>query len=300
MTMAFLFPGQGEESAGMSSHYLTSPGPVQRLLARASRQLQLELTPIIKSGAPALMRTEVIQPTLVAITTGLALELISSGITPSAVAGHSLGELSAAAVAGCIEPEAAVDLAVQRGVLMGEVARRTPGGMLALTTEDPNELEQALAVGRRAGCVDLAAQNSPSQWVLSGEKAALEAISAKYKTTRLPVSGAWHSALMKEAEQAWRETLRALPWKAPKIHWLCNRSGRWVRDDDDLPSLLAGQLTRPIQWASTMRSLEEAKIKRLILVGPSRALRGLCRANLEQAEIETATGRQPLEREVKQ
>jgi [acyl-carrier-protein] S-malonyltransferase len=287
MKSAFIFPGQGEENSGMAV-YIKKQGPIQRLLEKASDQLKLDLPKIISQGSSELTSTAVLQPTLVALSVGLALELLHSKETPDAVAGHSLGELSAAAIAGCISPELAVDIAVKRGALMNEAAKRSPGVMAALTTLDIAEVEAALSLGNSVGRLDLAAQNTPSQWVLSGDKQALNTVAERYTVTKMPVAGAWHSRLMQEAEHAWLQELRAITWKPPQLPWFCNRDGSQVKESDDIPALLAGQLTRPVRWSALMKTLSESGIERLVMLGPCRSLRGLCRANIEQITIETA------------
>lgn len=293
---ALLFPGQGEESAGMAGAALDRPGAVRNLLARASAQLGIDLAASIRTGDPALTTTEVAQPALVAIALGLWLDLAARGVGADAIAGHSLGELAAFSAAGCLTPEDAVDLACHRGKLMGAVARRRPGYMLAIRAANLAAVEALLDGARRHGVIDIAAHNAPDQWVLSGEASALGAIEARQPVTRLPVSGSWHCSLMASAETAWRRQLQKVAFRAPARLLVANRSGEPVASDADLPDLLAGQLTRPVRWAKSFESLSAAGIERFITVGPSKTLRALCRANLgRDVRIASATGRGPFE-----
>jgi [acyl-carrier-protein] S-malonyltransferase len=288
---ALLFPGQGEEHPGMARAYVERPGPVRRLLERASSRIGEDLTSAIAKGAPLLADTRAVQPILVAVALGLLLELRGKGLGYCAVAGHSLGELSALAAAGCLGIEDAVDLACVRGGLMAEAARSRPGGMIALRTAHEATVHEALRDGRRAGIIDIAARNSNDQWVLSGERAALAAVAARHAVTRLATHGPWHSSLMEPARKPFLAELRKLDHKRPQCLLVANATGRAMSDADDVPELIAGQLTRPVQWRDTLRTLRDLGIGEVIMIGPSRVLRGLCRENLNRAfRLRRATG----------
>ena len=279
---AFLFPGQGEEGPGMAPAGVLALAEVRRLLDCGSAHSGADLAKLVRNGGPELTRTELLQPALVALCLGLAHELQEREGAPHAVAGHSLGELSAFAAAGCKSAERAVELAGLRGALMAEAARRAPGAMIALPAGCTEaQLAEALACGRAADpALDVAAHNGPGSWVLSGSRAALRAVQARFAVALLPVAGPWHSRSMQEAEQAFASALRAVPLSAPRTVLIANCTGLPVAASDDPASLLAGQLTRPVQWAATMRSLQLAGATRFVTVGPSRVLRGLCRACL--------------------
>jgi [acyl-carrier-protein] S-malonyltransferase len=271
---AFLFPGQGAELLGMGGTLLEREGPVRKLLGRASRALGIDLAAAVAKGAPVLHRTDVGQAALTAVCIGLAQELISAGQRPDAVAGHSLGELAAFCIAGCLEPEEAVDCALARGRLMAEAARRSPGGMAAVRIRE--EDLPALLDGSE---LQIAAHNAPEEWVLTGDRAALAAVARRFAAVPLAVAGPWHSRAMSGAQDEWRDALRQLRWRPPAIPLVANATGRFVVGED--PSeLLAGQLTLPVRWAATLRTLAEAGVSSFCVVGPGRVLRGLCRANL--------------------
>jgi [acyl-carrier-protein] S-malonyltransferase len=282
---AFLFPGQGSEAPQMGGNSLRRPGPVRRLLDRASAALGIDLADIIARGELLLTKPEVGQPALVAVSLGLALELDASGIHPSATAGHSVGEGAAFCIAGCFQPEEAIDCVIERARLMAAAARQRPGGMAALRVTTDEELQAALALGAKVGHVELAAHNSPQEWVLTGDRPALSLVASRFPTVPLPVAGPWHSHAMAEVASTWRQTLRTLTWSRPRLLLVANAAGRAVAEDDDLIELLVGQLTRPVQWAETMRTLA-AEVTRWHVFGEGRVLRGLCRTNLgERAEV---------------
>jgi acyl transferase domain-containing protein len=263
----------------MGAALLERSARARALLSRASRALDVDLEAAVRRGHPSLLRTEAVQPALLAIGLGLAEELERSGVSPSAVAGHSVGELAAFCVAGCLEAEDAMDATIQRGLLMAEAARLHPGGMAALRVRSGGELEAAVAAGSAAGSVEVAAHNSPEQWVLTGSGPALAAVAARFRTSPLPVAGPWHSRSMADAERRWLEVLRLLPFRPPRIALVANRTGAKVGPEDDLPALLAGQLTRPVRWADALRALAAIGAQTWHVLGPGRVLRALCREN---------------------
>jgi [acyl-carrier-protein] S-malonyltransferase len=273
---AWLFPGQGGTLAGALR---VTPGPVARLLARAGEALGVDLPRLVATGDPRLARTEVAQPALVAVCLGIARELEARDGGPDVVAGHSLGELTAAAFAGYFSDEEAIELAVERGRAMAACARARPGAMAAVRTEDPAEVDRWLARGRARGEAVLAAHNAPTQWVLSGDRGALAAIAETTALTFLATDGAWHSPRMAPAQERWGARLRAARLDPPSRTLILN-CGRAAAPGEDLAALLAGQLTRPIDWVASLRTLQELGVARIVALGPAKALRGLCRETL--------------------
>lgn len=285
---AFLFPGQGAETSGALR---IRPGPVTRLLARASRALGVDIARVVARGDPLLGRTEIAQPALIAVCLGIAEELAGRGVLPDAVAGHSLGELAAVAAAGCLSAEQAVDLAVERGRLFAEAARDAPGALVAVRVDDAPTLARLLDLGRAQGRITVAAHNAPTQWVLSGDRSALTAVAVATPATFLPTGGAWHSQAMAPVEDRWLHLLRAANLRPTRCTLIVNRRGAAVEPGDDLAVLLAGQLTRPIAWVETLETLTTLGVNRWITVGPGKALRGLCRETLgPDCSVEMASG----------
>jgi [acyl-carrier-protein] S-malonyltransferase len=279
---AFLFPGQGTPLHGLGAERLGRAGPVRELLGAASDGLGLDLVRALLSGDPIATKTEVAQPATVAVTLGLALEREAAGVRADAGAGHSLGELAAVAFAGCLSAEEAIRAAITRGKLMGEAARRSPGAMAAVRCEDERRIEQLLEEGRKHGALDLAARNAPSQWVLSGDRAALGAVAALTPLTLLPITGPWHSQAMAGAAAAWEAELRAYRWQSPRHLLVLSGTGQPAPPGGDLPAALASQLHRPVMWMQAIRSLHTAGVSRFVPLESGRVLRSLCREILGQ------------------
>ena len=253
---------------------------VREWLAQASAIVGIDIHDAIDQGRPTLRRTEVAQAALTVVGLGLYEALAERGVRPAFVAGHSVGELASFAAAGVFTPEVAVTLAAQRGRLMAAAAVTNPGGMLALKVDSEDDVAAALAVGERVGPIQLAAENAPGEWVLTGDRHALAAVAARFPAVPLPVVGPWHSRAMVEAEQAFRQLLTRTELHAPRCGLIANRDGKPVTVGADLVDVLAGQLTRPIAWAATMATLKALGARTWLVLGPGRALRGLVRKNV--------------------
>lgn len=262
----FLFPGQGSEGPEMGGAALTREGPVKALLRRASDAVDHDLTGLIVRGGPALARTALGQPALIAVSLGLALEC---GVKPTAVAGHSVGEIAALAIAQCLTPEEAIDAVVVRARLMERAATGTMAAVRAGSEDDVRALIAGTAL-------EIGAHNGPDEWVLTGDRAELGALAARTALVMLPVSGAWHSRALSGIADEWRAALAPLMWKRPRVPVVANATGRFV-DGEHPIDLLVGQLTKPVRWAETMATLKGTA--RFHVFGPGRVLRGLCRAN---------------------
>jgi acyl transferase domain-containing protein len=258
----FLFPGQGSENE--------LPPIARPLLARVSAAVGVDVAALIAKGRPELARVEIAQPALIAIELSLALE---SDVKPALVAGHSAGELAAFCIAGCMGPEEAVDLAISRARCQAEAAATVPGTMVALHAERPPD------------GVEVAAHNTPDEWVLTGDRPALAALATRFATVPLAVGGPWHSRAMESAAERWRPHLQRVRWRRPHTTLIVNATGAEL--DGDPADALLGQLTRPVRWAETMQTLARLGGTRWHVFGPGRVMRGLCRANLgRDAEVQ--------------
>jgi [acyl-carrier-protein] S-malonyltransferase len=222
----------------------------------------------------------------VAVSLALAHDREQAGEAAEAVAGHSLGELAAVALAGCLSAEQAIEAAVVRGRLMAEAARARPGGMVAIRCASEATLPLIVEQARQHGALAVAARNSPEQWVLSGDRAALGAVVAFAPATILPVAGPWHSPAMAQAANLWEPMLRRLSWRPPRRRLVLAGRAAWAEPDCDVPAALLGQLTQPVRWLESIQLMAGSGLSRFVTVGPGRALAGLCREILgARAEV---------------
>jgi [acyl-carrier-protein] S-malonyltransferase len=283
MKTALLFPGQGTEMAPAIAAWSAGSDAVRLRLETAAGLLGTRLENLLERGGARLRSTAVGQPMLTALTLAIYEELRASGERPVCVAGHSLGEVAAWAACGSISAEHAVELCVRRGQVMAEAAASRPGGMLALLDANSGIVEEALAVGRAHGVVDLAAHNAPGEWVLAGEFAGLRAVAERFPSRRLEVDGAWHSRLLLDAELEFRAALAAEDATPPRLPFYCNATGESVRDPGRFIDVLGGQLTRPVLWVDCVLAIQEAGVDRFVVCGPGKALRGMVRKILGSA-----------------
>jgi [acyl-carrier-protein] S-malonyltransferase len=274
---AFLFPGQGTPLDRVGRERLVRPGPVRELLEMASSGLGLDLVQALAAGDPATTTTEVAQPAIIALTLGLAGEREAAGPRAFAAAGHSLGELTAATFAGCLSAQDAIRAAIARGRLMAEAARAAPGAMAAVRCEDEARVEELLAEGQRHGALDLAARNSPSQWVLSGDRAALGAVAALAPLSFLPATGPWHGRAMRGAAAAWERELRTCEWRRPRHLLVLAGAEEPANEEPDLARALASHLCRPVNWVRAVETLRAAGVTCFVALETGRVLRQLCR-----------------------
>jgi [acyl-carrier-protein] S-malonyltransferase len=275
--IAYLFIGQGAEPPWVAPEVLADP-VVAALLARASQAAGVDIARLLARGGRELDRTEIQQPAMVAVCLGVVGMLERAGITPDVTLGHSLGELCAWAAAGAISAEDAVDVAVHRGALMAREAALHPGGMLRLIG-DAATCERAIVEGSRVGSICIGACNGGDEWALSGDEPALAHVIARYRATRLPMAGAWHSPAMAGAVEELYATLSALPRRPLRARLVTNRRGR-VASGDSAPELLAGQLVHPVEWVASLATAVTLGVKRFVVIGPGKIMRALIYKNL--------------------
>ena len=267
MLTALLFPGQGAPAAGWHE---TVAERVPDLLELATDLVGED--PFERVGCG----TEFDQPAI--YCTCLAAYEIAGRPKAAFHAGHSLGELAALACAGALTPEDGLRVAVERGRLTAEAGRGGPAGSMLAVRAPADELEQVAA----ANDVSIANFNSPSQTVLSGGIAGIEAVERELNergllVKRLKVSGAFHSPQMQPAAQGLSEVLATIEFSEPSVPVI---SGRTAKPFFDPPSELVAALTEPVRWIEVVGTLVSAGVERWVEVGPGRALAGLVKKSI--------------------
>ena len=222
---ALVFPGQGSQRTGMLDH-VPELESLNRLLDAAEALSDLELSTIAQLGTPEdLADTRVAQPLLYLADWAWGVTLLQSGVGPVAVAGHSLGELAALAVAGVFSPEAGLELVVERSKVMAATAASTPGGMSAVLGMERATIAELLADMPGAW---VANDNAPGQVVISGTRSGIEQATEALleagarKVVPLAVAGPFHSPLMEPARAAFEEILLGAEFADARIPVLQN------------------------------------------------------------------------------
>jgi len=254
---------------------------LDRLLDAAEALSGRELRSIASDGvAENLTDTRVAQPLLYLADWAWGVTLLESGIDPVAVAGHSLGELAALAVAGVFSPEAGLELVVERSKLMAATAAAVPGGMSAVLGMDRGAIKSALS---GVEGIWIANDNAPGQVVISGTleglSAAEEALgqAGARRVVPLAVAGPFHSPLMESARFAFAELLTGAQFDDARIPVLQNTDPTPETSGDRIRERLIGQITSPVRWTETMQALLADGPITLIEAGPGAVLTGLAK-----------------------
>ncbi|SHK23810.1 [acyl-carrier-protein] S-malonyltransferase [Pseudonocardia thermophila] len=281
--IALLAPGQGSQKPGMLTPWLDDPA-AEETLAAWSDAIGLDLVRLgTTADAEEIKDTTVTQPLVVASALLAAARLTSKTAPPagSPVAGHSVGELAAAAIAGVLTPDAAVSLAAVRGREMAAACALEPTGMSAVLGGNPDEV---LATLDRLG-LDPANRNGGGQVVAAGPTAALAELAAnppaKARIIPLAVAGAFHTRFMAPAEEALRSHAEGISPTDPTLPLLSNADGAVVTTGAEALTRLVAQVTRPVRWDACMATLGELGVTAVIELPPAGTLVGLVKRDLK-------------------
>lgn len=291
---AFLFPGQGSQELNMGRDVAEAQSSAMDLWLLAEKHSGLTLREIYwgdegSAPAPEMSDTRALQPalTVVNISLWLALKDKAASMAVIGAAGHSLGEFSALCAAGVLGVEDVVKAVCERGKLMAN-AGKEGHGMAAVVKLPLATVEQIVdkAAKQSGAFLRIANHNSPAQFVLSGERPALDAASALVKEAKgravpLAVSGAFHSPLMSEPANAFAKVLDGLRWQTARFPVCMNVSGQSETDPGVLKAMLTAQMTSSVLWTTTMQSLYAAGARRFVELGPKAVLAKLVGQNLE-------------------
>lgn len=281
--IALLAPGQGSQTPGMLEPWLELDGARERVAAW-SESTGVDLLALgTTAAAEEIKDTAVTQPLVVAAALLAAEELTRRIELPAdaPVAGHSVGELAAAALAGVLSADEAVGLAAVRGREMAAACAAAPTGMSAVLGGDADEVLDAL---QRHG-LDPANRNGAGQIVAAGPADALDALAEdkpeRARVMPLPVAGAFHTRFMAPAEQAMSEHAERLSPRDPSRPLLSNADGEAVTDGAEMLRRLVAQVTRPVRWDRCMAGLRALGVTATVELPPAGALSGLVKRELK-------------------
>jgi [acyl-carrier-protein] S-malonyltransferase len=293
--LAIVCPGQGSQSPGFLSPWLDLPG-VRAQVEALSQAADVDLVRHgTESDAETIRDTAVAQPLIVAASL-VALRAVLDGRAPEdaagVTAGHSVGELAAAAVAGVLTDDGAVGLVAHRARAMADAAALEPTGMSAVVGGDPDEVLAAIA----AAGLHPANVNGGGQVVAAGSLDALAALAAappaKARVIPLQVAGAFHTPFMQPAHERFAAVAADWPAAHPRLTFLSDADGAAYAPADGAPhgratdvlARLAAQVVAPVRWDLCQRTMLELGVTGLVELAPAGVLTGLARRTLPGVE----------------
>lgn len=279
--IAFIFPGQGAQTAGMGRDFYEQTETGKKVYDRASELLGFSMPQLCFEKNDRLDITEYTQAAMV--TTSIAMMKVlteRTDIRPDVAAGLSLGEYCALTASGVMSWENAITTVRQRGILMQEAVPAGIGSMAAVLALDGKVIEEVLADMEG---VDIANYNCPGQIVISGKKEAVELAGTRLKEAGakrivpLNVSGPFHSKMLREAGEKLGKVLESVPVTTPVIPYVANVTAEYVTDAAKVKSLLTRQVSSSVRWQQSIETMLADGVDTFVEIGPGKTLSGFMR-----------------------
>ncbi len=292
--VAFLFPGQGAQAVGMGRQLRESLPAGRRLFDEAAEVLGYDLADVCQNGPPERLNSTAVSQPAIFVSSLAALESLKA-TQPDVVAscagaaGLSLGEYSALVFAGAMSFRDALRVVQKRGEAMQAASDATPSGMIAVLGPDEAAVRDLCNKARDGGVLEPANFLCPGNIVLSGDRDACGRVerlaeSAGGRTMRLAVAGAFHTRLMKPADEALTRALAGVELYRPRFPVWSNVDAAAHTEPEDFRRLLVRQVVEPVLWEQTLRNLLAAGFDRFYEIGPGRVLAGTLKRVQRKAE----------------
>ena len=287
--IAFIFPGQGAQTAGMGKDFYEQTETARGVFDEATRLLGFSMPELCFEPNDRLDITEYTQAAMV--TTSIAMMKVfmeRTGIRPDVAAGLSLGEYCALAAAGVMSEADAITTVRQRGILMQEAVPAGVGAMAAVLAMDAAAIETVIAPIEG---VQIANYNCPGQIVISGLKEAVETAGEKLKEAGakrvipLNVSGPFHSALLKEAGEKLAKVLEKAEIKEHEIPYVANVTAEYVTGTEGVRELLKQQVYSSVRWQQSVETMLADGVDTFVEIGPGRTLTSFIRKISRAARV---------------
>jgi [acyl-carrier-protein] S-malonyltransferase len=283
---AFIFPGQGSQSVGMGEEFYREYDVVREIFDMTEEITRINISKLcFKGPMEDLTMTVNLQPAVTAVNLACLAVIERENIAYQFCAGHSLGEYGALCAAGVNSNESTIRLVYKRGKLMHREAGNHQGAMHAIVGLPIEAVSELVAEVQKDGIVSVANHNTQLQIVITGAPPAVEQVSSMAvakgaRSVPLKVSGAWHSELIKGAQDEFKEYLDTIGFEAPQKQVFFNVTAAPEENPAEIRNLMVRQLCSPVRWYDTMNKLMEEEVEVFVEVGPGRVLAGLLKKTL--------------------
>ena len=275
--IAFIYPGQGAQKAGMGADFYEKGGTAKAIFDQAGEILGLDMKALCFEENDKLDLTEYTQAALVTTCLAMTRVVEERGLKPDITAGLSLGEYSAIAAAGGMEDLDAIRLVRRRGILMQNTVPAGEGGMCAVMGMEAEKIEEVI---KDLDGVTIANYNCPGQIVITGKLGAVEEASAKLKEAgakramMLNVSGPFHSPMLIPAGEELAKELDTVSLHPLKIPYVTNVTAKKVEDIKETKALLTEQVSSSVRWMQSMEYMIRDGVNTFVEIGPGKTLAG--------------------------
>lgn len=274
---AFMFPGQGAQYCGMAKEFYDNFAEAKEVFEIASKASDLDVAALCFTEDDRLNITEYTQIAMLTAEVAILKVLEAKGLSCDVAAGLSLGEYGALAAANVMELSDLFRVIRKRGLYMQQ-AYPEGGAMTAVLGMDASVIEKICE--ETDGIVSIANYNCPGQIVITGEKTAVDAASAKLteagakRCIPLKVSGPFHSALLEGAGKQLGEVLADVTVNKPSIPYVCNVKADYVTEADEVKALLASQVSSSVRWQQSVERMLADGVDTFVEIGPGKTLTG--------------------------
>lgn len=305
---AFLFPGQGSQSVGMGLDFYQEYDSVREIFDMTEEITKIDISKLCFKGPfDELTQTVNLQPAVTAVNLACFFAIEKQGVRPDICAGHSLGEYSALHASDIITKEDTIRLVFKRGELMHREATRNQGAMHAIIGLPIHTVQELVAEVQQQGIVAVANHNTEQQIVITGAPDMVEKVSSLVssrgaKAIPLKVSGAWHSELIKGAQDEFRDVIESMHFNPPDCPVVFNVTADYAEDPNEIKSIMSRQLCSPVKWYDSVCRLMAENVEIFVEVGPGKVLTGLIKKILPKeypCKIYTVNSMKQLERFLK-